>query len=55
MPSDNIGFLFAAFAVCWVAFFVYAFVFVKRQRRIESQMAELRSILEQRGQGSASD
>ena len=32
LPAANLPFLFAAFAVTWVAFFVYAFFVSRRQQ-----------------------
>ena len=32
MPSDNLPYLFAAYAVTWAVFFVYAFFVSRRQQ-----------------------
>ncbi len=48
LPAANLPFLFAAFTVDWVAFFVYAFFVSRRQQELRKEIAELRSALEQR-------
>ena len=42
MPSDNLPYLFAAYAVTWVGFFVYMFFMSRRQREMEREIEELR-------------
>ena len=42
MPSDNLPYLFAAYAVTWVGFFVYMFFMSRRQREMERAIEELR-------------
>ena len=49
MPSDNLPFLFAAYAVTWVGFFIYAFFVSRRQQQLEHEIEALRSLLEARG------
>ena len=46
MPSDNLPFLFAAYAVTWVAFFIYAFFVSRRQQELEREIETLRGMLE---------
>ena len=48
MPSDNLPYLFAAYAVTWVGFFVYMFFMSRRQREMEREIEELRQELEGR-------
>ena len=48
MPSDNLPYLFAAYAVTWVGFFVYMFFMSRRQREMEREIEELRQELERR-------
>ena len=48
MPSDNLPYLFAAYAVTWVGFFVYMFFMSRRQREMEREVEELRHELEER-------
>ena len=45
MPSDNLPYLFAAYAVTWVAFFIYVFYVSRRQREMEREIHELREAL----------
>ena len=54
LPSANLPFLFAAFAVTWVAFFAYAFFVSRRQQELRREIAELSSALEQQEQEDAS-
>ena len=49
LPSSNLPFLFAAFAVSWVAFFAYAFFVNRRQQEIRREIEELRRSLEHQG------
>ena len=47
VPPSNLPFLFAAFAVTWVAFFAYAF-FVSRQRQeMQREVTDLQQALDQ--------
>ena len=46
MPSDNLPYLFAAYAVTWVVFFIYVFFVSRRQRELEREVRELRQVLE---------
>lgn len=45
MPSENLPYLFAAYAVTWVAFFAYVFFVSRRQRELEREIEELRQEL----------
>ena len=47
LPSSNLPFLFAAFAVSWVVLFGYLFYVNRRQHEIRKEIARLRNILEQ--------
>ena len=44
--SDNLSFLFAAFAVTWVVLFLYAFYVARRQHEFEQEIRSLRESLE---------
>ena len=46
LPSPNLPFLFAAFAVTWLAFFAYVFFVNRRQQEIKKEIEELRRSLE---------
>jgi CcmD family protein len=50
--ESNLGFLFAGFAVVWLAFFAYAFYMNQRQREMRREIDELRQQLERRQQDS---
>ena len=45
-PSTNLTFLFAAFAVIWAAFFVYAFFMARRRQEMQREIEALRQSLE---------
>ena len=49
----NLPFLFAAFAVTWIAFFAYAFFVSRRQQELRKEIAELRGTLDQQGSEDA--
>ena len=44
--SDNLSYLFAAFAVTWVVLFAYAFFMARRQHEVEREIRSLRERLE---------
>ena len=46
LPSSNLPYLFAAFAVSWAVFFLYAFFVTRRQQEMQSEIRELRQALE---------
>ena len=46
MPSDNLTYLFAAYAVTWVVFFVYVFFVSRHQREMQREIEELRQALQ---------
>lgn len=48
MPSENLPYLYAVYAVTWVAFFIYVFFVSKRQAEMEREIRELRNAIEQR-------
>ena len=48
LPATNLPYLFAAFAVSWAAFFVYAFFVTRRQQELQTDIEGLRRALEQR-------
>ncbi len=42
IPSDNLPHLFAAFAIVWVVFFIYAGYMSWRRRSVQQELEELR-------------
>lgn len=48
LPSSNLPYLFAAFAVSWAVFFVYVFFVTRRQQEMQTQIRELRQVLARR-------
>ena len=47
LPSSNLPWLFAAFAVSWAVFFLYVFYMTRRQQEMQSQIRQLRRTLDQ--------
>ena len=55
-PPANMGFLFAAFAITWLVFFVYAFFVSRRRQELEREVRELQQGLErEEGEGNSGD
>jgi CcmD family protein len=48
LPASNLPYLFAAFAVSWAAFFVYAFFLTRRRQDVQGEIEGLRRALEHR-------
>jgi len=48
VPPSNLPFLYAALAVSWAVFFVYAFWISRRQQDLQREVSELKEILERR-------
>ena len=48
LPPSNLPYLFAAFAVSWAVFFIYAFFVSRRQRELQAEIRELRQALAER-------
>lgn len=46
LPSSNLPYLFAAFAVSWAVFFFYVFFMTRRQQEMRNEIRELRQTLE---------
>lgn len=44
-PGPNLGYLFAAFAVTWAAFFVYVFMMSRRQKAMRDEIEALRAAI----------
>ncbi len=40
-PPANMGFLFAAFAITWLVFFVYAFFISRRRQELEREVRDM--------------
>ena len=54
-PPANLTYLFAAFAVTWLVFFIYAFFVSRRRQELEREIRELQQALEGRGGDSNKD
>ena len=48
LPSANLPFLFAAFAISWVVLFGYLFYVNRRQHEMRKEITRLQNVLEQR-------
>ena len=51
-PPANMGFLFAAFTITWLVFFVYAFFVSRRRQELEREVRDLQQGVE-RDEGDA--
>ena len=47
LPSANLPFLFAAFAISWVVLFGYLFYVNRRQHEMRKEITRLQNVLEQ--------
>jgi CcmD family protein len=47
LPSSNLPYLFAAFAVSWVVLFGYLFYVNRRQHEMKKEITRLRNVLDQ--------
>ena len=47
MPSDNLPFMFVAYAIVWIAFCIYAFFISRRQQELERKIILLQRRLEE--------
>ena len=47
LPSANLPYLFAAFAVTWAVFFGYVFFVNRRQQELRNEIGRLRRLLEE--------
>ena len=47
LPSSNLPYLLAAFAVTWVVLFGYLFYVNRRQHEMRKEIARLQNLLEQ--------
>ena len=45
-PPANLPFLFAAFAITWIIFFVYAFFISRRRQDLEREVRDLQQNVE---------
>lgn len=48
MPSENLPYLYAVYAVTWAVFFVYVFIISRRQRELEKEIRQLQQALAMR-------
>ena len=48
-PPANLTFIFVAFAVTWLVFFVYAFFISRRRQELEREVGEIKQSMDERG------
>ena len=48
MPDENLPYMYAAYAVSWIAFFIYVFFVSRRQKEMATEIEELKQALEVR-------
>lgn len=53
-PPANLPYLFAAFAVCWLGFFIYAFIISRRRHELERELRDWEPAAEP-GDGNGDD
>ncbi len=46
---ENLGYLFAAFAIVWAVVFGYVLLLINRQRRLRRDINSLREALKEKG------
>ncbi len=51
LPSSNLPYLFAAFAVSWVVLFGYLFYVNRRQHEMRKEIARLQRVLDEEQSG----
>ena len=51
VPSCNLSYLAAAFAVSWLVFFIYVFFVTRKQQDLSKEIVQLRYALEHPGTG----
>ena len=54
-PPANLTFLFAAFAITWLVFFIYAFFVSRRRQEMEREIRDLQQSLELSGSETPAD
>ena len=47
LPSSNLPYLFAAFAISWVVLFGYLFYVNRRQHEMKKEIARLQKVLDE--------
>lgn len=50
-PEANLPYLFAAYTVTWIGFFVYVYFLSQKNRSLRREVEALREALEERGRG----
>ncbi len=47
--DNNVGYLFAVFAIVWLVIFAYAFVMINNQKKLHKEMQSLKELLKEKG------
>lgn len=48
-PDSNLGYLFAVFAIVWGLFFAFMILLMRKQTRIDTEIAFLKQLLKKKG------
>ncbi len=48
---ENAGYLFSAFAIVWAFTFIYSLILLRRQRRLDQEIASLKEALKEKDAG----
>ena len=48
---ENAGFLFAAYAIVWLVFFIYLFTLLGKQKKLRREIDTLKDTLREKGGG----
>lgn len=46
---DNLGYLFALFAIVWFVVFIYSFVMINNQKKLHKEILALKELLKEKG------
>ena len=46
---DNLGYLFALFAIVWLVVFAYSFVMINNQKKLQKEILALRELIKEKG------
>ena len=48
---DNLGYLFAVFAIVWAVVFAYSFVMINNQKKLHKEILALKELIKEKGLG----
>ncbi len=47
--DNNVGYLFAVFAIVWLVIFIYSFIMINNQKKLHKEMQSLKEMLKEKG------